>query len=115
MSIDQADQIDTVTIDSAQSVCRLAIVDHLAWDHAHLHALELKINHYLKFIESGEVFVQYPKAAGCEFSIDIAAIYSPPPNVLAFFSQARLVLESAGVLLTVAPLGASYADGPAST
>ncbi len=113
MSIDQADQIDTVTIDAARSTCRLAIIDHLAWDHAHLQALELKINHYLKFIESGEIYVQHPAAAGCEFSIEVAAIYAPPPTVLAFFQQAQLVLEGAGVLLSVGPLGAGYADGPA--
>ncbi|MBC7573796.1 MAG: hypothetical protein H7244_05610 [Herminiimonas sp.] len=113
MSIDQADQIDAVTIDAARATCQLTIIDHLAWDHAHLQALELKINHYLKFIESGEIFVQHPAAANCDFRIEVAAIYTPPPTVLAFFGQAKLVLESAGVLLSVGPLGSGYADGPA--
>lgn len=113
MSIDQADQIDAVTIDVADSTCRLDIIDHLAWDHAHLQALELKINHYLKFIESGEIYVQHPRAAGCDFYIAVAAIYTPPPTVMAFFGQAQAVLESAGVLLRIGPLGAGYADGPA--
>ncbi len=112
MSVDQADQIDAVTIDTTEGACRLAIIDHLAWDHAHLQALELKINHYLKFIESGEIYVQHPDAAGCDFRIDVAAIYTPPPQVMAFFGQAQAVLESAGVLLQIGPLGAGYADGP---
>lgn len=110
MSIDQADQIDAVVVDRATSICHLTIIVHLAWDHAHLQALELKINHYLKFIESGEIFLEHPTAAGCDLRIDVAAIYTPPPNVLAFFAQARMVLEGAGVLLSVAPLGAGYAD-----
>lgn len=113
MSIDQADQIDAVTIDAAEGTCRLGIIDHLAWDHAHLQALELKINYYLKFIESGEIYLQHPAAAGCDFCIEVAAIYTPPPTVMAFFVQAKAVLEGAGVLLQVGPLGSGYADGPA--
>lgn len=110
MSIEQTDQIDSVAVDKAAAVCSLTIIDHLEWDRAHLQLLEGKVNHYLKFVESGEIYLQYPAASGCEFSIDIVAIYTPSAAAAAFLGQAKAVLEGAGFRLSVGPLGAQYAD-----
>lgn len=42
------------------------ISDHLDWDDEleHIHALQEKINAYLRFVESGEILGKYPQAAG---------------------------------------------------
>jgi len=67
MSIDQADTIDFATVDKASGDLLLTISDHLLWDeneNGHLILLQNKLNAYLRFIESGEVFEKVPDAKG---------------------------------------------------
>jgi len=112
MSIEQFDKIDSVTIDACRTTCRLAIIDHLEWDRLHLEILQRKINYYLRCVETGEIYLQHPQAAGCDFCIDITAIFEPDDAAMAFILQAREVLESSGFQLAVVPLASSYAHAP---
>jgi hypothetical protein len=59
VSIDQTDVVDLATIDKASGDLWLTIVDHLPWDENegdHLILLQNKLNAYLRFKESGEIF-----------------------------------------------------------
>lgn len=62
MSIDQSDVIDFIsTTPEGKGV--LTITDHLSWDmDFHLELLQDKINRYLQFIESGQIYEEYPQA-----------------------------------------------------
>jgi hypothetical protein len=68
MSVDQADTIDFATIDTDSGDLWLTISDHLPWDlnneSNHLVLLQNKLNAYLRFVESGEVFKEIPNAKG---------------------------------------------------
>ena len=52
------------------------ISDHLSWnDKDHLNLLQTKINRYLGFVESGELFENYPDAKGRSVCIRLAFKY----------------------------------------
>ena len=71
MSVDQTDTVDFVTIDKASGDLWLTISDHLPWDENegnHLVLLQNKLNAYLRFIESGEVFEKVPDGKGHRMS-----------------------------------------------
>ena len=113
MSIEQSHAIDWLAVDAASATCTLAIIDHLPWDAAHLQALQAKLNRYLQFIQSGEIFTADPDAADCELVIAVRAIHAPDTVAERFIEAARSVLGDAGIGLTVAPLGSAYAALPA--
>jgi hypothetical protein len=108
MSIEQTLQIDAVSIDYAGGDCTLTIVDHLEWDDPHLALLQEKVNRYLQFVESGEVYVLYPGATACDFKIKVSAIYAPTPAATKFLQQVEEVLESAGFRWAIVPLGSAF-------
>ncbi|MES2831854.1 MAG: DUF6572 domain-containing protein [Pseudomonadota bacterium] len=110
MSIEQPNKIDSITIDAATAICRLAIVDHLQWDLPHLEALQRKINYYLHWVESGEIYLQHPHAVDCEVSIDITAMFEPDAAAIAFIAHATELLDASGFRLTVSPLASHYAE-----
>lgn len=110
MSIEELETIDAVCIDPLRAICLLTVVDHLPWSPAHLEALQCKINRYLRWIESGEIYLHYPKAAGCEFHIVITAIFEPDSVAKGFIDQAKAELEASGFELTIVPLASAYAD-----
>ena len=110
MSIEQLDRIDSISIDASTMVCRLAIVDHLHWNQPHLEALQRKVNYYLQWIESGEIYLPYPQAAGCEFHIVVTAMFEPNDTAMMFIAQARQVLEASGFEFVVMPFASAYAD-----
>ena len=110
MSVEHPQQIDGVAVDVAGAVCRLTIIDHLPWDEEHLLTLQRKINRYVQFIQSGELFTADPDAADCELVITVSAIYAPTAAAGQFIEKAQSVLEDVGIGLAVRPLGSAYAD-----
>jgi hypothetical protein len=103
MSIDQPDIIDFISIHRATGKVFLTISDHLDWSdpHAHLVKLQDKLNAYLRFCESGEIYTTYPKAKGRNIVINIAAQFPFSPEGQAFLSKARTAIESAGFALNL--------------
>ena len=80
MSIDQTDVIDLAAIDRASGDLWLTISDHLPWDKNegdHLILLQNKLNAYLRFIESGEVFKKVPAAEGRNIVINLVGKFPP--------------------------------------
>ncbi|GAB2915211.1 hypothetical protein GCM10027093_62270 [Paraburkholderia jirisanensis] len=70
MSILDTNVIDVVGIDTPNGIVRSAISDHLGWDeaeHDHLVLLQDKINTYLVYLESGQVYENNPNSKGCRF------------------------------------------------
>ena len=66
MSVDQTNKID-FGVDKASGDLKLAISDHSPWDEDegdHLFLMQDKLNAYLSFIESGELFEKVPDAEG---------------------------------------------------
>ena len=97
MAIDNLKVIDSIGIDPNGNVV-LSIADHLEWDpqNQHLLLLQEKINAYLTFIESGDLYNQYPKASGRNIVINVVTKYLPSEDGKAFLDAIERELASAG-------------------
>jgi len=80
MSIDQARVIDRILLDSQTDDILLIITDHLEWsgiedecehDHEHMLKLQEKLNAYLSFVESEEIYETYPRLKGRSVVIEV--------------------------------------------
>ena len=101
MSIEQTDKVDFLSIEKQTNMVKLTISDHLGWnkENEHLLLLQEKINTYLRFIESGELFDVYPEAKGKKILIYIASKYEPSKLCKVFFEKASSVIAEAGFIL----------------
>ncbi|NML22441.1 hypothetical protein HHL16_16270 [Pseudoflavitalea sp. G-6-1-2] len=97
MSILNLEIVDAISIDLLGNVV-LTISDELSWenDHEHLLALQNKINVYLEFIENGNLYEQYPNAAGRQIVIHLVNKYEPNKNAVVFFTAVKQILNTSG-------------------
>jgi hypothetical protein len=109
MTVEQTSVIDAAGIDGSGAL-RLTIADTLEWNGDHLQKLQDKINAYLVFIESGEIFSAYPQAKDRDFRIDVELAFRPSAEAAAFLDQASAIIEDAGYLFSYGPAPAGYAD-----
>lgn len=82
----------------------LAIADHLPWEGKteqgeHLLALQEKINTYVAFIESGEIYTEIPGALGKSPIIRVQGKYELSEQGEMFIDQATEVLRQANIEL----------------
>lgn len=97
MSIEQIDVVDAVGINKDTDEVVLTISDHLDWAGDHLTLLQDKVNTYLSFVESGQIFFSYPMARGRRIIVEVVCKYQPNDQALQFFKIAEPILASAGV------------------
>ena len=99
MSIEQTDLIDIISVDRLTGEAILTISDHLDWSDtaAHLLLLQNKLNRYLTFVESGEIFQSYPKAQNRPIVFTVVFKFRPNEEGRAFLDKARPIVESAGI------------------
>lgn len=102
MSVEDAKIIDIIGTDP-KGIVILTISDHLEWDEEmkHLLLLQNKINDYLAFIESGQIYSDYPSAKGKNISINIVAKFIPDASGEKFLRLARETIQAAGFDLTL--------------
>lgn len=98
MAVDQTKIVDIIGVENATGEVVLTISDHLEWDDSHEHQqmLQDKLNTYLAFIESGELFDKYPDAKGRRPRIDIVFKYRPDADAYAFLAKVKPIIENAG-------------------
>jgi hypothetical protein len=79
----------------------LTVSDHLDWDDEsnHLLLLEKKLNRYLAFIESGEVFEHVDVARSAPIQVNVVAKFDPPLRAREFLGHARTKFAEAGFSL----------------
>ncbi len=89
MTIDQPDVVDFARAPRDSDEVVLMICDHLPWSEdddptyppemlntkEHMLLMQEKINAYLGFIESGEIYEKYPKAIGKKARLEVVAKY----------------------------------------
>jgi hypothetical protein len=99
MSVDQPKTIDFVGIDKSTGDVVLTISDHLDWTDSNNHQLILqkKINSYLSFIESGEIFESYPDSKGRHPVISVVSQYAPDTDGREFPVNVKSAVEEAGI------------------
>lgn len=103
MSIEQRGVVDFVSTDKADGHVTLTISDHLPWQsgNEHLLVLQDKINDYLAFLESGEIYKTYPTALGREIEIRLICKYSPAGDGVRFLELASETIRKAGFRFAV--------------
>lgn len=103
MSVTEANTIDMIGVNVERGSVSLGVSDHLPWDEQsseqHLLALQDKLNSYLRFIESGEIYSAYPNAAGRPVEIEVLFKFTPSAIALQFMEQARQLVVNAGAEL----------------
>jgi hypothetical protein len=99
MAVDEADKVDAIGVDRTTGYVVLTISDHLSWaesEELHREVLREKINSYLAFIESGELYKTYPNAVGRQVLISVAGKFDLSPVGCEFFTNATEVIRRAG-------------------
>jgi hypothetical protein len=98
MAVDQADVIDVAGISNSTGEMVLTISDHLDWSNTieHQTVLQKKLNAYLAFVESGEVFQKFPDAKDRSIVFRVVFKFKPDKEGSLFLIRARAVIESAG-------------------
>jgi hypothetical protein len=99
MPIDEATIIDLIGTDKGTGNVVLTISDPLDWNDIkkHLQLLQEKINNYLMYIESGEIYVSYPNAKGRKFIIEIIGEYQLSAEGETFIAKANPIIKDLGV------------------
>lgn len=90
-----ADEID-------DEIASLILTDHLEWNASqptHLLLLQEKINTYLQFYESGEIFENREHLRNRKIIIKVVGLYPPNDEAKAFYMQVRKVLQTIGLEL----------------
>jgi hypothetical protein len=101
-TVEDTNKIDAVGIDKKTDKVTLKIFDHLDWsdEQKHLYLLQEKLNSYLRFLESKEIYEAYPPSKGRELEINIDFATTPSKNALQFLDTASQVIQEAGFTLT---------------
>ena len=101
MSVEETGVVDIVGIDRKTGHVVLTIADHLDWSNSTKHqaTLQKKLNAYLAFVESGEIFHKYPDAKDRPVAFRVVFRVAPDAEGRAFLARARQVIESAGFSL----------------
>ena len=97
MTVEQTSVVDIAYVDRETGIVHLSVTDHLQWDGEHLLVLQEKINCYLSFVESGEVFDTLPEAEGKDIQIELITKYKPTEEALHFFGHAEAFLREEGI------------------
>jgi len=102
MTIENLGVVDRIAWHPKTGEVGLMIIDHLEWteddrsNKEHMYLLQEKINRYLAFIESGEIYQSYPKARGREPVIIVLALDPMNQEAEAFFEEIKAFLLKAG-------------------
>ncbi len=102
MSLDNLKIIDALGVEVSSGHIVLTIID--AWDWAdeldHLIALQEKINTYLNFIESDQIYEDYPDANGQPLRIDLITKFPLPEIAIEFLERASEIAAVLNVTVT---------------
>ena len=98
MSIAEVDVVDFIGINESGAV-ELTISDHLPWNSEHIYMLQEKINTYLSFYESGELYESYPDASDKQVIVSIICKYAPSEEIQIILNRFRVVVETSGLSL----------------
>src|ERR1700741_4915121 len=102
MSVEDLDKIDFTAFDPKSGVVYLIVSDHLDWGEQkgeHLLALQEKLYRYLDFIESGQIYVDLPKAIGQKIIIEVVGKYRLSDEARRFYGLIGKYIEDAGFSL----------------
>ena len=100
MAVDEPNTIDIIA-QAPDGTVSLVISDHLDWYDSlhHQRILQDKLNSYLRFFESGELYTRFPSARGLWPEIEIFLSHEPDNDGRIFLSRWAKTFEDAGLKL----------------
>jgi hypothetical protein len=98
MTVQKSKLVDAIGVDNMTGFVTLFIFDDLEWEkeEEHLLLIQEKLNVYLHFIESGEVYNAYSQAANKDIEIKIHFKYQFPDSCIYFFEQVKEIIVDSG-------------------
>jgi hypothetical protein len=98
MSVEQRGMVDAIGSSKPDGHTVLNIIDGLPWlpDNEHLLILQNKINDYIEFLQSGQLFEARPQARGLAIEIQIVFKFKPAGDGIRFLQIARETIRQAG-------------------
>jgi hypothetical protein len=103
MSIEQESVVDYISFDATTEVVTLTISDHLNWKERpeeHVKLLQNKLENYMRFVESDEIYATYPNATGHPIQIVVVGQFPLTDFASTFYNYAKTFTEEAGLKLT---------------
>ncbi len=105
MSITETKNIDIIATRPESNTVTLVIVDHLDWNDFESHArlLQDKVNTYLQFVESRQLYeIESPKLPDDpEIHIELVLLHSPSEDAEVFLGQVREFLAGESLAFDV--------------
>jgi len=100
MSLLEKNKIDFIGLIPSGGV-ELTIADEQDWQDVNLHLLQMqdKMNSYIAFIESEEIYLKYPNAIGQELRIHIRAKHDLPLEVMSVYKKLNSFLWKSEIKL----------------
>jgi hypothetical protein len=102
MGLDKALVVDAAGIEKPSGYMVLSIIDSWAWDEgevAHILALQEKLNAYLEFVESGQIWESYPDARSSRIVIELISPFTPPERAQELLEEAARVSAIIGIAI----------------
>lgn len=103
MTISETSMVDFAVLDPDTNELILVISDDLDWTgeaHEHLRLLQEKLNAYLRFSESGEIYREVPSAVGRKIVFQVVGRHPLSSMAQDFFRQAEEAIGTAGFTLS---------------
>ncbi|WP_238749743.1 DUF6572 domain-containing protein [Neolewinella maritima] len=103
MSVSDASVIDMMGYDPSLDRVILTISNHLNWEDelVDLYHLQEKVNAYVSFYESGQIYKVEPRYMGKKIVIRIVSKFKPTALVERFYETTTRVLDTIGLSLDV--------------
>lgn len=97
MALLDSDTVDAISINPAGEVV-LNLIDEMPWGEGeHLVLLQDKINAYIRFVESGEIFESYPKAKDKNIVFKIISKFKIDDQGLGFIEKLKPILSDINI------------------
>jgi len=105
MTIEEAGKVDIVALPRNRREVILLVADHLPWSDdeqgrlEHVYLLQEKLNSYLRYVESGELYRDFPDAKGRKVVFLVGHKHEIPEDVISLLERMREILADAGIVL----------------
>ncbi|MFZ5531627.1 MAG: DUF6572 domain-containing protein [Pseudomonadota bacterium] len=110
MAINKTDVIDAIGTDIDTGMVVLSLICAEEMTPEALLLVQEKLNSYLTFIESGEIYSSYPSAKGKDLHIRIYSQFRPQGMAAEFLALAEPIVTGAGIGFSYGPGGSGYVD-----
>ena len=107
MTVEERGKIDIVALPSVRREVILLVADHLPWPEdeqgrlEHVYLLQEKLNDYVRYVESGDLWRDFPRAKGRQVVFLVGHKHEIPEDVKWMIMEMRRVLEAIGIELRI--------------